>query len=266
MSMWRRKNKVLQAARNFSDQADQLEREGQFKAALTIRALASAALAQFGVSEDLAREKAGLAKLHAIDGNDQSAESFYREALSDYETLGHPEGQLRTLSMLASFLEGRERLAECKTVLAKAKTVAQSLGRSGEDVHAENTLGLQAHERGDLAKAQLHYNNAITLAKVLGYQRALGVTYANLGLVRREQGSLDVAEALFAVALRIAEDSNEPGRMAFALENLGYIARDRGNRAGAVTLLRRAAKIHGAFGHTAALNQVNASLNELSAD
>lgn len=241
-----------------------MEAKGDTKAALNARALVVASLSQIGPPSEVAREKSALAKLHAMEGNEDLAEKYFREAVSDYKKSSHYEGQLRALVMLAGILESLDRLQEAFAILQEARSVALGLGKSPQDIQVHGSLGLQAYDDGDLATAQDHYNHAITLAKVFGCQGALGLTYNNLGLVKFKQGNVDEAISLTRTALFIAAERGNKDREASALANLGRCFRVIGDFERAASSFEEAGRLFEALGDADSLAWARDSLKRLN--
>ncbi|HNK40056.1 MAG TPA: tetratricopeptide repeat protein [Flavobacteriales bacterium] len=108
--------------------------------------------------------------------------------------------------------------------------------------------------RSEPDSARLAGEQAMTLAKRIGNQRALGDAHNNLGWLAAEQGQLDRADSLLRIALGIFQKIGVPAYTSVTLSNLGWLAEKRGDSVGALKRFQEALTLSEAAKDTATVS------------
>jgi tetratricopeptide (TPR) repeat protein len=107
-----------------------------------------------------------------------------------------------------------------------------------------NNLGNVAYSRGDLARAEQYYQQALAIFEKLAPNSLdVATTLNNLGNVARNRGDLARAEQYYQQALAIYEKL-APNSLDVAVNNLGTVAYSRGDLARAEQLYQQALAIY----------------------
>ena len=136
-----------------------------------------------------------------------------------------------------------ETLLACGRFDAAETALANALVSAGGDRHlalaAHAGLGLVAHGRGALERAEKHYSEALDLAIALGEPAAVAWARRDLGNLALQRGELDRALAHYeeALAKRPGDDLRLEG---VVRGNLGIVHQERGELDLALAELRRA--------------------------
>ena len=97
-------------------------------------------------------------------------------------------------------------LAEAQVLYQQSQSVANAIGYEVGRAHALNCLGAVAQLRGDLADATEFYSRAGRLAADLGETRLRALTQQNLGIIAEDDGRTDEATRYFREALVVLSD------------------------------------------------------------
>ncbi len=148
------------------------------------------------------------------------------------------------LSQLAEFSSNQQSQQEYDAIYQEALKQATS---AGPVVNAE-LLKKWANgwrSRGDLNRAEKHYEEAISVYRTLGV-RTMAVSNAlkDLGILAYQQGKFDKAEEAFRESFSIAEEQAPGGiQVVWSLICFGVLSEDRGDLAAAQTYYEKALAI-----------------------
>jgi predicted ATPase/transcriptional regulator with XRE-family HTH domain len=101
---------------------------------------------------------------------------------------------------------------------------------------ALNAAGNLAHQHGDIAAAQIAYEEGLKIRRSLGDKRAIASSLNNLALVAHAQGDYRRTGALHEESLAIKKELGDRWGIASSLGNLGIAAADQGDYDKAQTL------------------------------
>ena len=144
-----------------------------------------------------------------------------------------------------------EALLACGRFEAAEKALQSALAKAGDDrrlaLAAHAGLGLVAHGRGSLERAEKHYSEALDLAIALGEPAAEARARRDLGNLALQRGQLDRALAHYeeSLAKRPGDDLRLEG---VVRGNLGIVHQERGELDLALAELRRARECLGRVG------------------
>jgi predicted ATPase/DNA-binding CsgD family transcriptional regulator len=121
----------------------------------------------------------------------------------------------------------------------EALKLARELGYAACETHALVQLGILARDRGDLVSATSLFEEALASGKSLGDDESNWRALINLGQARQELGDLDRARDLIEASLTMATRRGDRWGMAASLHNLGRLAAVRGELSNATGYLER---------------------------
>jgi predicted ATPase len=136
---------------------------------------------------------------------------------------------LRLARFVAPFWERRGHFREGRLWLE------QALAQRPPAEHALlgwalNYAGSLAYAQGDTSQAQILYEEALAVRRVVGDREQIATAVANVGNVALEQGKYAQAQTLYAESLAIHQALANPRGCAIALNNLGVLARAQGDQ------------------------------------
>jgi tetratricopeptide (TPR) repeat protein len=156
-----------------------------------------------------------------------------------------PESTGRLLDHAATYLQGRGRYAEAKSLFERAVAVTeQAFGpKDMRTAFRLNNLGLLLHWAGDYPAAKVTLERSLAIKQAAPDSDRLSVAFAfhNLGTLLGDLGDLDGARDHLQRALNIREaalDRNDPN-IANTLHNLGTVLQKLGDLDGARDHLQR---------------------------
>jgi tetratricopeptide (TPR) repeat protein len=176
-------------------------------------------------------------------GDLDSAERWYRQALTLEEQLGDRPGMATTHHQLGTLAQDRGDLDSAEAWYRQALTISEQLGDRHVIASTYHQLGIVAQDRGDLDSAEAWCRQALTLEEQLGDRHAIAQTYHQLGRVARRRGDLDSAEGWYRQALTIKERLGDRHAIAQTYHQLGIVAQDRGDLDSAEAWYRQALTI-----------------------
>jgi predicted ATPase/DNA-binding SARP family transcriptional activator len=147
---------------------------------------------------------------------------------------------LANMGHIALMLGDAER---AERLFAEASVAAHDLGADGSPLAALGE-GLLARRRGDLAGAERHFSEALSMLTAPEVQDWAAAATSGRGFVAELAGDLDAAEQLHRDACVLATDAGPAGAAAraVAIEGLACVAAARGDGQSAATLLGTATR------------------------
>jgi serine/threonine protein kinase/tetratricopeptide (TPR) repeat protein len=193
-------------------------------------------------SAELGESYFRIAALHQALARDDSAEAAYRTALAIRRNVTDPaRAELAsTLAGFGNFLGLQGDTAEAHADLEEARRLFVSEGDSSGIAAVENSLGILAHARGDLAAAERHFSTTIEIRRRIG-DKALGDALGNLGVVYDDLKRTEDAERNYREAIADLESKFGPEHelVTATWNNLAILLDRTGRAAQAESIYRR---------------------------
>ena len=159
-------------------------------------------------------------------------------------------------TMRSQYREGRQWLQEA---LAQVPAAEDSL-RATALGHAGNLV----YWLGDLAQAQVEYEEALTLWRAAGAPLRVAMALLNVGNMALEQEEYDRARALYEEALAIEEVANDLPIRVRLLNNLGVLAAAQDAPARALALYEECARVWRELGDNWGLAQQLRNIGDMA--
>jgi tetratricopeptide (TPR) repeat protein len=174
----------------------------------------------------------------------QATYEALRNSLEGQPESGERSQRLGTLyRQLGIVAHLRGELDRAEAWHRQALTVDEQLGDRPGMADSYHELGFVAQDRGELDRAEAWYRQALAIDEQLGNRPGMAMVYHQLGMVAQMRGELDRAEASYRQALAIEEELGDRPAMAISYHALGTVALDRRELDGAEAWYRRALKI-----------------------
>ena len=221
---------------------------GEYQAALQNYEMAAAL--DRSRPDHVARIEHKLGQVYQRQGKRDLAESHFAAAL---RTLDDPsvQAQIYTDWSLSAHHRGDAdralELAQRALELAEASTDQRAAGQRAH-AQAHNVLGVLARHQGDLATAEHHLEQSLTVAAESGDRIAHVAALNNLSLVYAECNALDQALALITQALAECAALGDRHREAALHNNLADLLHEDGQSEEAMTHLKLAVTIFAEIG------------------
>jgi tetratricopeptide (TPR) repeat protein len=146
-----------------------------------------------------------LAAVYRLTGALEKAQTLYQDLAAAARLSGIKEFEVKSLLGLAnvfidqcSWGKAEHLLKEIISVCPERMAVVAGL--------AETNLGVVMDRKGDLDKAFLHHNHALTMVKKEVHPVAYGIICCNMGDVYRKLGKMDKAAAVLTAAVDVVPD------------------------------------------------------------
>jgi len=163
-----------------------------------------------------------LARLEHDHDNCRAALSLWvNKGTASGESLRMVTALWRFWLMQGYFSEGRRWI---EIALAKGEHASPQL-RAG----ALNGMGNLANQQGDYKRAQMWFEESLTLRRTIDNTGDIADALNNLGVVAKNQGEYERAAALYEESLALSRESNNIVGIASALNNLGLVAYEQGD-------------------------------------
>jgi len=175
------------------------------------------------------RDDQGLAQaLHAAAtvllglGEVDQAIEYLAESAPIFGQLEDHESQLAVTVQLAALYDQSDRAADAMAAWVSARQRARDLGDLAQEVVAiEGLAGATRKQLGDPLAAVPYYEEALTKARQLGDQKAVGRLLNTLGVIAWDRGSYREAADSYEQALTAFRDAGESEGVGLALASLG---------------------------------------------
>jgi eukaryotic-like serine/threonine-protein kinase len=125
----------------------------------------------------------------------------------------------------------------------QAQSVAHLVGSEGEEGSALVNLGIVYEAQGNLATAERMYRQALPICRRIDDKRAQARSIGNIANVRMDQGDLRGAAQGYEETLQLAREAADTGIVALAMDNLATAYRLQGDLAGAKQALEESLAI-----------------------
>lgn len=134
----------------------------------------------------------------------------------------------RRLNLVALLMLRRGMAEQARVPLERALAANRSAGERGEEANSLRLLGEAALFKGELAKAEQGYLDALLLDKELGLSARIAADLSGLGEVAAKKGDHAVAVAWYRRSLEVSRNGRDLARAAAALDRLAELHRVAG--------------------------------------
>lgn len=221
--------------------------EGSFTRARTLYEESLELFKALDDKQGIALALTNLGYLAQNQGDFEGAYLLFSEALAICRELGSTRLVISLLFQLAQLLYVSNEYppaGEIVSLLNESIALAQELSDRNMIAHAHFLLGLVAFSQGDLVKARLLVEEAVSFFKTRGDRRSEGVMNAMLARIITAQGDYDTARILLKESLAIGREIGDKTEIAtLCLEGMAILAGASGQRAWAVRLWGAAEKL-----------------------
>jgi non-specific serine/threonine protein kinase len=198
---------------------------------------------------------------------------YYNEFRSWFERIrvlgnctDYPEAYARLLNHVGRFAADFDHRPDAESILEECRAIWTQVGPRGEQGLADVVcvLGLNAHNKGNLDRAQSLYQESIVLAQKCNNQRALAASKVFLGIIEQQHENFAQSIDLYKQGLELAEKAGDLLFISLACGNLSDLYLQQGNLEKARTLRERNLEISGKLQFRFDLAPAWASMCELS--
>ncbi|HKV76077.1 MAG TPA: tetratricopeptide repeat protein [Gemmatimonadales bacterium] len=155
------------------------------------------------------------------------------EAHSECAVGADREGTMRSAHLLGAFAFERGRLADAETHFEEAIRLAESMGDELQAAKTANNLASLAHLAGRTTEALQHYARALAVYRRRYLASGAAETWHNIALVERELGRHEQATQASEAAIMYARKTGDDGLIALVLAGRAEGRLARGDLAGA---------------------------------
>jgi len=179
---------------------------------------------------------------------------YYNEFRSWFERIrvlgncaDYPEAYARLLNHVGRFAADFDHRPDAESLLEECRSIWTQVGQRGEKGLADVVcvLGLNAHNKGNLDRAQSLYRESIILAQKCDNQRALAASTVFLGIIEQQRENFDQSINLYTKGLEFAQNAGDLLFISLACGNLSDLYLEQGNLEKAHPLLKRELEISG---------------------
>ncbi len=179
---------------------------------------------------------------------------YYNEFRSWYErirVLGdcakYPEPYARLLNHLGRFATNFDHHQDAESILEECRAIWCQVGKRGEQGLADVicVLGMNAHHKGNVERAESLYKESIALAQKCNNQRAMAASTVFLGIIEQERGKIAQSIDLYKQGLELAQNAGDLLFISLACGNLADLYLQQGSLEKARPLLERELEISG---------------------
>ncbi len=206
-----------------------------------------------GANHDLARVMKKVGKVLAKRGEQDSAMSYYQNALDQYQKLGERYEVAELYSRMAWLHKEKDDFDAARLSAEKALQVI------GEDVneaphvvfgYIKNALGAIEYALGNWERAKQILLEAVDVGEKVGSQQLCKVASTNLGNTLWKLGDWDQALAFYKRNLELSEAEGDLWDLVSAYNNVGVIEFGRGNFHAAFEYFEKSCRIDQKIGAT----------------
>ncbi len=172
-----------------------------------------------------------LAQVFWLQGDLDTAETQYREALRLAQEAGNLEDQPTMMINLAILDRNRGKLTEARELLSRALDTAD---RAGVDLggYPYQTLGLIAQQEGNLAQAESYLQQALEAFQRADRRRETATSMNALAGLYRRQGKWDLARSRFEQVMALRRELEDRTGELETMLSVAALENSRGNLAG----------------------------------
>jgi non-specific serine/threonine protein kinase len=172
---------------------------------------------------------------------------YYNEFRSWFEKIrvlgncaDYPEVYARLLNHVGRFAADFDHRPDAESILEECRTIWSQAGKRGERGLADVVcvLGLNAHNKGDLDRAESLYKESIALAEKCNNQRARTASTVFLGIIEQQRENFTQSIDLYNQGMELAENAGDLLFISLACGNLSDLYLQQGNLENALERLR----------------------------
>ncbi len=171
-----------------------------------------------GDEKDIETAYVNLAKLMMEQGNSQEAEKYSRSAIEQADKNKNYAILANSYSVLAELLYGKGEQKAALDLLDKALKLTQEKNLKYFQAAILNNLATIHERAGNYSLAQIYYNKALYLTKVLQEHREIFEFSYNLGRVCCLLNELNIAEEHYMFCFELIERFELPGKSKLSVE------------------------------------------------
>ncbi len=150
--------------------------------------------------------RVALAKFYNERQECEKARQLCEKALQVFNTAGQQLGVIKTLNRLGIIARYQENLEEADIHFTEALELARLLDNKWHIAFALNNLGLTAYDRRHFQEAKLRYTESLHLARELEDKPGIAYALNNLGKTASQQGLREEARRYYTESLRLARE------------------------------------------------------------
>jgi len=178
---------------------------------------------------------------------------YYNEVRSWFEKIrvrgnyaNYPEAYARLLNHLGRFAADFDRRPDAESILEESRAIWLKVGAHGEQGLAEVLcfLGMNAHNKGNLDRAESFYRESLAVAQRCNHQRIIAGTTLFLGIIEYQCGNFSRAMDLYQQSLELAQRAGDLLLISLADANLGELLIQQGSAEKARPLMERELEIN----------------------
>jgi Nif-specific regulatory protein len=180
-------------------------------------------------SEHLGRIMKKIGKVLGKRGEQDSALSYFHNALEIYEQLGHPLEVAELLNRSAWLYREKDDFDAARAASNKALAILEGMGPNIVYGYVKNMLGIVEYATGNWQGAKDTLLEAYAVAEKLGSSQLKKTVSTNLGNTHWKLGEWDTALVFYRKNLEVSESEGDLWSLISAYNNVGVIEFCRGN-------------------------------------
>ncbi|MCU1244682.1 MAG: uncharacterized protein JWN02_592, partial [Acidobacteria bacterium] len=192
---------------------------------------------------DLARVMKKVAKVLAKRGEQDSALSYFQNALAIYEGLGQTLEVAELLNRMAGLYRDKDDFDAARASAERARLMLEPMLPNIVYGYVKNMLGLVEYASGNWQKAKAFLLEAFSIGEQVGSDQLKKVASTNLGNTLWKLGDWDTALEYFRKNLALSESEGDLWNLVTAYNNVGVIEFGRGNFHSAAEYFERSVRI-----------------------
>ncbi|MFZ0545576.1 MAG: tetratricopeptide repeat protein [Candidatus Promineifilaceae bacterium] len=206
-------------------------------------ALAICRLPEINDSVGEANASGNLGIICRYQGDFYAARSYFQQALSVWQEIGHRRGESLYLTNLGVIAMDTADYPTARDYYQQSLTIAREIGERENEQLALNDLCSVSIFQGNFQQALELAEAALAICQEIGSRRSEGISHMNLGDAYKNLGQLGSAESHYQLALSIRREQGDRRGEGLALCGLGETAVLREDHNRAIPLLRQALAI-----------------------
>jgi predicted ATPase/DNA-binding SARP family transcriptional activator/Tfp pilus assembly protein PilF len=178
---------------------------------------------------------------------------YYNEVRSWFEKIrvqgncaDYPEAYARLLNHLGRFAADFDRRPDAESILEESRAIWLRIGKRGEQGLADVLcfLGMNAHNKGNLVRAESFYKKSLAVAQKSNNQRMIAGTMMFLGIIEQQRGRIASAQDLYEQSLQLSQQAGDLLVRSLSGANMAGLFLEQGNHENARPLLNQELEIN----------------------
>ena len=169
---------------------------------------------EISVQLTIAEVQVALATFYNEQQEFETARQLCENALQVFRRIEHQLGVVKALNCLGIIARYENKLKEADIHFTEALEIAKVIGDKWHIAYVLNNLGITAYTRRHFEAAKLHYTESLRLARELGDKLVIAYALNNLGKTANQQGLREEAQRYYTESLRLTRD--------FSTSNVGF--------------------------------------------